>query len=139
VVFEAEADYIPGFIPGNIVIVFQEKEHSEYRRDGNNLLKTQSILLSEALCGGSFMVTCLDGRKLLLTSNDVISPGDVKTITGEGMPIKGSNARGNLLITFKVLFPKKKDIDLFSLRSLLPRSNMKINLGVGEDIEERAI
>lgn len=136
IVFEGESNYVPGFVPGNIVFVFQEKEHSKYRRDGNNLHVTQTVSLSDALCGGVFTLSRLDNSQLLIRLNSIISPDDLRTIPGEGLPIKDSNVRGDLIITFKVSFPRREEIDVNLLTKALPRSIQKVSLGVGNIFEE---
>jgi len=68
----------------------------------------QHISLTTALTGGQFVVTHLDNRKLLIkiAPGEVIKPGDVKVIQGEGMPTyKNPFEKGNLYITFALDFP----------------------------------
>jgi DnaJ family protein A protein 2 len=88
VVFAGEADEAPGQVPGDVVFVVQQKEHARFKRKGDDLLIEQKIMLVEALCGVTFIVEHLDGRKLIVKSNpgECIRPGDVKTIDDEGMP-----------------------------------------------------
>jgi DnaJ family protein A protein 2 len=89
VVFAGEADEAPGQVPGDVVFVVQQKEHAKFTRKGDDLLIEQKILLVEALCGTTFIVEHLDGRKLVVksTPGECIRPGDVKTIDDEGMPM----------------------------------------------------
>jgi DnaJ family protein A protein 2 len=74
-----------------------------------DLLIQHKIKLVEALCGFQFAVTHLDGRTLLIKShpNEIIRPGDIKSIPGEGMPmLKNPFEKGKLLIHFEVEFPE---------------------------------
>ena len=36
--FEGEADQIPGYIPGDIIITLIENEHPEFQRENDNLI-----------------------------------------------------------------------------------------------------
>ena len=49
--FSGEADEIPGTLPGDVVIVVQEKEHELFKRKGNDLVMDMELSLTEALTG----------------------------------------------------------------------------------------
>lgn len=51
----------------------------------------------------------LDGHEVVIEEDDIIQPGQVKIIEGEGMPIIDSNEKGNLYVTFKVIIPEFED------------------------------
>ncbi len=73
-----------------------------------------SINITEALCGFEFVITHLDGRKLVLKQKpgDVLAPGAIRAVANEGMPIyKSPFEKGNLYITFKVKFPESNTFD----------------------------
>eukprot|EP00252_Welwitschia_mirabilis_P022702 TRINITY_DN6227_c0_g2_i1.p1 TRINITY_DN6227_c0_g2~~TRINITY_DN6227_c0_g2_i1.p1 ORF type:complete len:344 (-),score=80.90 TRINITY_DN6227_c0_g2_i1:424-1455(-) len=98
----------PNVIPADLVFVVDEKPHDVYKRDGNDLIVTQKISLSEALTGYTVNLTTLDGRNLTLPINDVIKPGYEKVVPNEGMPLpKEPGKRGNLRIKFEVKFPSR--------------------------------
>jgi len=108
ITFTGEADEMPGTIPGDVIFVVQEKEHDLFKRQGDDLYIEKSLKLVEALCGFQFTIIHLDNRKLLVKSqpNDIIKPGDLKSIPDEGMPIhKRPMDRGTLYIKFIVEFP----------------------------------
>jgi DnaJ family protein A protein 2 len=109
IVFSGEGDQLPGIEPGDIIFVLQQKEHAIFSRDGDDLHMEKKLKLSEALCGFCFLLTHLDGRFLLIKSNEneIIKPGDVKYINGEGMPqYKNPFEKGRLIIKFDVEFPE---------------------------------
>uniref|UniRef100_A0A667ZFU7 DnaJ heat shock protein family (Hsp40) member A2b n=1 Tax=Myripristis murdjan TaxID=586833 RepID=A0A667ZFU7_9TELE len=126
ITFSGEADQAPGTEPGDIVLVLQEKEHEEFRRDGNDLHMTQRIGLVEALCGFQMTVTHLDGRQLLVKypPGKVIEPGCIRMVKGEGMPqYRNPFEKGDLFIKFDVQFPDNNWISpekLSELEDLLP-------------------
>ncbi|XP_014254424.1 dnaJ homolog subfamily A member 1 isoform X2 [Cimex lectularius] len=67
VVFSGEGNQEPGLEPGDIVIVLEEKEHSIFKRSGNDLVMLMKLDLVEALCGFQKVIKTLDGRNLLIT------------------------------------------------------------------------
>jgi DnaJ homolog subfamily A member 2 len=131
VVFNGEADEAPNTVPGDVVVVLQQKEHDTFRREGPHLFVKKKISLLQALCGFKFIVTHLDGRHLLVQSKpgEVYKPGDVKAVRDEGMPQhKNPFVRGNLYIEFDVEFPKPNSIAENTrklLAKILPESEIK--------------
>jgi DnaJ-class molecular chaperone len=108
VTFENEGDERAGVVPADVVFVVAERPHPVFRRVGNDLIFSARIPLVSALTDFSLRVDHLDGRVLNIPCNEVIRPGSVKTVSGEGMPIsRQPGARGNLVIEFDVVFPEK--------------------------------
>lgn len=106
--FRGEADQQPGVEPGDVIIVLQQKPHDKFQRIGDDLQMTHTVMLTEALCGFSFVVHHLDGRDLLIKHNpgQVVKPGDLKVVSGEGMPqYKNPFEKGNLYVKFEIQFP----------------------------------
>ncbi|KDP24444.1 hypothetical protein JCGZ_25008 [Jatropha curcas] len=97
-----------GVKPSDLVFIIDEKPHSVFKRDGNDLIVTQKISLVEALTGYTAQVTTLDGRNLSIPINCIISPTYEEVVKGEGMPIpKEPSKKGNLRIKFNIKFPSK--------------------------------
>lgn len=77
-------------------------------RKPGNLMTKQNISLKEFLCGCSFEIKHINGKKLLIK----IDKGDLKqfkcfkTIKGEGLPIFGSDGFGDLVICFEIKCPE---------------------------------
>jgi len=108
ITFEGKGDEHPGRIPADIVFVVDEKPHPSFQRDGNDLIYTCPLSLRDALTGISVELRTLDGRMLRIPVTEVVSPGSVKIVAGEGMPIsKTPGTKGNLKIKFEVLFPSQ--------------------------------
>jgi len=121
IVFKEEGDQQPDIIPGDVILVLQQKDHPVFKREGDDLVIERKIQLVEALCGFQFTVTQLDGRVLVIKSRDkeIIRPGDVKSVEGEGMPqYKNPFTKGNLLIRFDVEFPSDGSITSAAAKSL---------------------
>ncbi|XP_059667998.1 uncharacterized protein LOC132313302 [Cornus florida] len=92
-----------GVIPSDLIFIIDEKPHSVFKRDGNDLIVTQKISLVEALTGYTAQVTTLDGRNLTIPINSIISPTYEEVVKGKGMPItKEPSKRGNLRIKFDI-------------------------------------
>jgi len=107
VTFEREGDEKPGIIASDIVFVLREKPHSVFQREGNNLVYTAHISLRQALTNPKIELASLDGRRLSIQVNNVISPDYIETVKGEGMPIsKSPGSKGDLLIKFVIDFPR---------------------------------
>eukprot|EP01111_Echinosteliopsis_oligospora_P012607 TRINITY_DN433_c0_g1_i1.p1 TRINITY_DN433_c0_g1~~TRINITY_DN433_c0_g1_i1.p1 ORF type:complete len:441 (+),score=126.89 TRINITY_DN433_c0_g1_i1:96-1325(+) len=129
IVFAGEGDQAPDIIPGDIIVVLQQKEHAVFKRDGDDLLMEHTLTLQEALCGYEIYVNHLDDRVLRVRSQpgEVITPGEVKCITGEGMPgYKRPYEKGRLIIRFNVLFPKTLTPDAVKLlEKALPKPTLQ--------------
>ena len=108
IVFEGEADQIPGYDPGDIIITLIEKEHPIFERENDNLIIVKNINMYE-LYDITFDVTTLDDRILRINKIDADSlhlNESIRKISGEGMPIYKSNGFGNLFIRFNLVIPK---------------------------------
>lgn len=71
ITFHGEGDQEPGLEPGDVIIVLEQKDHSVYQRQEDNLIMKMRIKLVEALCGFRKTVHTLDNRTLLIGT----SPG----------------------------------------------------------------
>lgn len=126
--FRGMSDEQPNAEPGDILFIVQEKEHATFTRKGSDLLIRKDVSLREALCGYEFLVTHLDGRKILVKSK----PGEIiqadngtqgepfmKCVMDEGMPKEGSPfEKGRLFIYFHIQFPKPGALDASALEAL---------------------
>jgi len=105
--FEEIADEAVGHLAGDLVFTVQQIPHSQFRRDGNDLHIRMDISLENALLGFTRTFTHLDGHKVEVTKNDITHCSEVFIIPNEGMPVKGTRARGSLHITLEIQFPKE--------------------------------
>ena len=113
IVFQGEADEAPDTIPGDIVFVVQQKDHKTFTRKGDDLFIEKEITLVEALCGMKMTVDHLDGRQLVVSTQEgeTIKPGSFKAVVDEGMPKHGMPfQKGRLFIHFTVKFPGPGDL-----------------------------
>lgn len=112
IVLAGEADQDPDDEePGDIIFELVEEQHKTFNRAGADLHAELEISLSEALTGFNRVVLRhLDGRGLKLhveqPEGRVLRPDEILKIPGEGMPIKRTDAKGDLYLSVKVNFPE---------------------------------
>lgn len=135
--FAGEADEVPGTLPGDVIIVIQEKEHERFKRKGADLVVTFDLQLSEALCGFVKTITHLDGRVLKIESvaGQVVKHDSVKIVKGEGMPQHGNIFnKGGLFVHFNVKFPKTLPEKVVQqIKAVLPVPDAPMLSGEEED------
>jgi len=135
--FPGEADQKPGHRPGDIVIRLCEEPHPRFERDGNNLLYTMEVSLSEAFHLKT-TIEHLDGKLYFLESSDPLHTNNgVRKIDGLGMPIydetnendSGERKYGDLYIKFSLKLPERiedeenKESHVKALRKMFPPLN----------------
>ena len=86
VTFENEGDERAGVVPADVVfIVADGRTRCSAAWERSHLLRAHPA--RQRADGFSLRVDRLDGRVLNIPCNEVIRPGSVKTVSGEGMPI----------------------------------------------------
>jgi len=97
----------------DVVFVVEEKPHSRFSRDGNDLITKLPLPLIDALTGSGSprIMDHLDGRKIRISPpGGVVKPGAETKIIGEGMPIRKSTigrTRGDLIVKWDIVFPDR--------------------------------
>ncbi|KAG0278281.1 Type I HSP40 co-chaperone [Linnemannia exigua] len=141
IVFNGEGDQAPGTIPGDVVIVLDQREHERFRRSDDDLFYSAKVDLVTALAGGKIQIPHLDDRVLIvdILPGEVIKPGELKAVMGQGMPTERHHDFGNLYIQFEIDFPTANWTDLAQieqLRSILPPAAPLPDLPKGAHVEE---
>jgi len=106
--FQGEADHIPGFTPGDVIINLIENEHEYFQRDGDNLVIVKSINLYQVY-SLSFQIKHLDSSiiKIIKDSNDSLYLNEsIRKVVGKGMPVYKKNSYGDLFVRFTITIPK---------------------------------
>lgn len=107
ITFKGKSERRPGQIPGDVRAILQERKHPIFERDGNDLRHTIRISLKEALLGFSRRLRHLDDHEVVISSQDVIKPFQVKRYRGEGMPVHNfPSQKGDLFVKFEIEFPR---------------------------------
>ena len=123
--FNHMADEKQGYETGDVVVTIDVEEHSEFIRDGNNLLLEKEISLSEAY-NPILYIKHLNGSVLKITGEPFDIFGDeedmLKKITGMGMPILGEQGKyGDLFIRFNCVNKTKlSEDDIAILNKIFP-------------------
>lgn len=104
--FSQQADESPDTTPGDLIFRVVTVPHKRFTRKGDDLHFSLTISLLEALVGFSKKIKHLDGHTVDVIRAEVTKPGQIITITGEGMPMHNYPSQtGNLHIEITVKFP----------------------------------
>lgn len=113
---EGEAGY-RGSGAGDLYLIIRVKPLAEFQRDGFNLVKELPVSFTQATLGAKILVKTLDGEIELKIPSGTQS-GTVFRVKDKGVPRLNARGRGDLLITARVIIPKKlskKEKELFTL------------------------
>ena len=126
-----------------MIVIVRSEPHAVFKRKNTDLLVTQRIGLSDSLCGFDFSLKHLDGRQLRIQSKpgEIIRPGQVKCIEGEGMPVHGQpRIKGNLYVQFEIDYPDRISPQRqAALRSILERGTAPKRDVVGDSVVVRDV
>jgi DnaJ homolog subfamily A member 2 len=102
---------------GKIAVVLHQIKHALFERGVSvdrrtvnhaNLLINFKIELHEALCGVTRTIKHLDGREVNICEKDIIEDGEIRCISGDGMPYKNKMfKKGDLFVRYTYNYPKK--------------------------------
>lgn len=130
--YENEADASPDYVAGDLVVTLTEKypdmesdnpDHVDgtfFRRKGDDLFWTEVLSLREAWMGDwTRNITHLDGHVVRLgrKRGEIVQPGHVDTVQGEGMPIWSEDGDsvyheyhfGKLFVQYVVVLPDQME------------------------------
>ena len=135
---EGEAGY-RGSGSGNLYLVITVKPSKEFTRDGFNLYKELPISFTQASLGAKLLVKTLDGD-IELKIPAGTQAGTVFKVKGKGVPhINNPSHRGDLLITARVVVPKKlskKEKELLKQLAKERGESVEIDEGLWDSIKE---
>ena len=98
-------------INGDLLVVIEEQEHPNLKREGNNLYFTKVISMPDAVLGAEVEIPCLDGAYKVKVEPGTQS-GTVVRLRGKGLPtVNGYGGTGDLYVKFAVWIPKKLNRD----------------------------
>ena len=115
-------------INGDLLVVIEEQEHPDLKREGNNLYYTKVISLPDAILGADVEVPCLDGPYRIKVDAGTQS-GTVVRLRNKGLPtVNGYGGTGDMYVKFAVWIPKKLDReDKAVIESLRDKESFKPN------------
>ena len=98
-------------INGDLLVVIEEQEHPNLKREGNNLYYTKIISVVDAMLGAEVSIPCLDGDYKIKVDPGTQS-GEVVRLRGRGLPsVNGYGGTGDLYVKIAVWIPKKLSKD----------------------------
>jgi len=116
---------VQGGPKGDLYITFSIRNNTNFRRNKNDLYKTEVLDLYTMVLGGETMVETFDG-KVKLKIKPGTQPGTKVKLKGKGFPIyKKDGSYGDLYVTYEVTLPttlSAKEKELFNELSKLRSS-----------------
>jgi molecular chaperone DnaJ len=100
----SEGEALSNGIAGDLYVKIHVKKHPQFLKEGDNLVTTLNIKLSDALLGSTYALETLDG-KIDVQIPSGVAFGEVIRIKGKGVP-RGRN-RGDILAKVQIDIPKK--------------------------------
>jgi molecular chaperone DnaJ len=109
---------------GDLYVVVHVQEHPFFQRENNDLFCEIPLNYPTVALGGEIVIPTLEGEEAFKVPDGTQS-GQTFRLRGRGMPdVTGRGARGDLLVTVKVVTPKKLSREqkklLEQLRATLP-------------------
>jgi molecular chaperone DnaJ len=95
-----------GGIAGDLIVVIEEEEHAELKRDGLNLLYDLHISFTDAVLGGSAEIPTVGG-KVKVKIDEGTQGGKVLRLKGKGIAELNGYRTGDLLVNVNIWTPQK--------------------------------
>ena len=119
-------------VNGDLLLIIEQVEHPQLKRDGNNLFYTHIIPVTDALLGCEITVPCLGSSEKLKIEPGTQS-GTIQKLRGKGLPSVNGYGRGDLYVKILVWMPHKlsrseKEI----LESIRNSDSFKVDLSRGD-------
>lgn len=98
---------ISGGISGDLYVKINVTPHKFWKREGNDLVITHEIKLTDALLGVKHTIDGLDG-KIDIDVPSGAETGEILRVKGRGVPhVHDKGKRGDVLVKLKIHMPKK--------------------------------
>lgn len=96
----------PDYTTGDLIFVLKTMPHPIFNRKKNDLYMKLVVNLTEALSNITRTISHLDNHKVDINFEGPVQPGDIRKISGEGMPIHESASQtGDLFVEVGVKMP----------------------------------
>ena len=95
-----------GGVNGDLLVIIEEQQHPQLKRQGADLFYTRVISVPEAMLGTEIQIPTLDGAQKLKIDSGTQS-GTVLRLRGKGMPEVNGYGKGDLYIKILVWIPRK--------------------------------
>lgn len=121
-----------GGVPGDLIVLVEEEEHPELKRDGNNLHYELYVSFLDAALGTSVEVPTIEGKARIKVEPGTQS-GKLLRLRGKGLPDLDYGRKGDILVHTNVWIPKKLSKDeKKTLEALRNSENFAPNPGKAE-------
>jgi molecular chaperone DnaJ len=97
-----------GGAPGDLYLIIDVRPHEFFRREGNNIVCTVPITVSEAALGTKIEVPTIDGKSLLRIPPGT-QTGQKFRLRGKGAPSLRGESHGDQIVEVRVVVPKVAD------------------------------
>ncbi len=97
---------IPGGIPGDLIVLVEEKDHDDLKREGNNIIYNLYISFPTAALGAEVEVPTVSGR-VRIKIEPGTQAGKILRLRNKGVPDLNGRGRGDQLIQINVWTPAK--------------------------------
>lgn len=94
-----------GGIPGDLIVVIEEEEHAELKRDGANLHYELHVNFADAALGTSVEVPTVDGRARIKLDSGT-QGGKLLRLRGKGLPDLDRGGRGDIIVHVNIWTPR---------------------------------
>lgn len=94
-----------GGVPGDLLILIEEEDHSDLLRDENDLIYNALLDFPTAALGGNIEIPTIDG-KVKVKIEPGTQPGKVLRLRGKGLPSVNRYGVGDLLVNISVYVPE---------------------------------
>lgn len=99
-------DSISNVPKGDLNIVIRVRDHPEYKRQGDDLIKTVELNCLEAMLGKQLEVTTINNSTLEVNIRPGTQHGQILSIQGYGMPnLRDKNVKGKLFLEVRIKIP----------------------------------
>ena len=96
----------PGGVNGDLFVVVRTRRDPRFERAGADLLRQESLSLTDAVLGAALKVPTLDGSASVSVPPGT-QPGAVLRLKGKGLPEFGSARHGDLYLRIEVRVPEQ--------------------------------
>jgi len=110
-----------GGVNGNLLVVIEEEAHPELQRDGQDLIYSLFVSVTQAALGDDAEIPTIDGRAKIKIEPGTQS-GRILRLRGKGLPDINGYSTGDLLVFIQVWIPKKLHKDEKALLAKLKDS-----------------
>jgi molecular chaperone DnaJ len=93
-------------VPGDLIVVIEEAEHPDLKREGENLHYDAFVSFIDAVLGESIEIPTVSGKAKIKIDPGTQS-GKVLRLKGKGLPILQGYGTGDLFVHINVWTPKK--------------------------------